>query len=407
MEQLEITFTGLAYPGRAFGRDDTGRMIFAPFGLPGEKAKLEVVESHKRWAQGRILELLEPSPDRILPQCQHYTHCGGCHYQHIPYQKQLQVKVDIVRSQLERLGDFENPPVDTTIPAPSPWHYRNHIQFSLDHQGQLGFHAPQSDVVVPIHECHLPDEPLTDLWPRLDLGAISELERISLRSGSDDSRMVILHSEADPDIELEIDLPASVVWLTQEGQVVLAGESTLIIEVLGLPFQVSAGSFFQVNNKLSGELVKQTMTLLKPDPQETILDLYAGVGLFSAFIAESGARLIAVEESPWATEDFIINLDKFISVEIYEAPVEIALRSIHVRPDGIVVDPPRAGLGRDVVAHLLEFSPERLVYVSCDPATLARDAKALVAGGYQLEKVIPIDLFPQTYHIETISLFCR
>jgi 23S rRNA (uracil1939-C5)-methyltransferase len=407
MEKLEITFTGLAYPGRAFGRDDTGRMIFAPFGLPGEKAKIEVIESHKRWAQGRILELLEPSPDRIPPRCQHYTHCGGCHYQHIPYQKQVQVKGDIVRSQLERLGDFEDPPVDTTIPAPSPWHYRNHIQFSLDQQGHLGFHAAQSDVVVPIQECHLPDEPLTDLWPRLDLGAIPELERVSLRSGTEGSRMVILQSEADPDIELEIDLPASVIWLTQEGQVVLAGENTLIIEVLGHPFQVSAGSFFQVNHALAGDLVNQALELLEPEPYETIMDLYAGVGLFSTFIAESGARIIAVEESPWATEDFIINLDKFTSVDIYEASVEIALSSILVPPNGILVDPPRAGLGQDVVARLLKFSPERLVYVSCDPATLARDAKKLVAGGYQLEKVIPIDLFPQTYHIETISHFRR
>jgi 23S rRNA (uracil1939-C5)-methyltransferase len=407
MEKLEITFTGLAYPGHAFGRDDTGRMIFAPFGLPGEKAKIEVIESHKRWAQGRILELLEPSPDRIPPRCQHYTHCGGCHYQHIPYQKQVQVKGDIVRSQLERLGDFEDPPVDTTIPAPSPWHYRNHIQFSLDQQGHLGFHAAQSDVVVPIQECHLPDEPLTDLWPRLDLGAIPELERVSLRSGTEGSRMVILQSEADPDIELEIDLPASVIWLTQEGQVVLAGENTLIIEVLGHPFQVSAGSFFQVNHALAGDLVNQALELLEPEPYETIMDLYAGVGLFSTFIAESGARIIAVEESPWATEDFIINLDKFTSVDIYEASVEIALSSILVPPNGILVDPPRAGLGQDVVARLLKFSPERLVYVSCDPATLARDAKKLVAGGYQLEKVIPIDLFPQTYHIETISHFRR
>jgi 23S rRNA (uracil1939-C5)-methyltransferase len=407
MEQLEITFTGLAYPGRAFGRDDLGRMIFAPFVLPGERAKIEVIESHKRWAQGRILELLEPSPDRIIPRCQHYTHCGGCHYQHIPYPTQLQVKRDIIRSQLERLGDFKDPPIEPTIPSPSPWHYRNHIQFSLDRRGLLGFHAPQSDEVVPIRECHLPDERITDFWPRLDLGALPELERVSLRSGSDDSRMVILYSESDPDIELEIDLPASVVWLTQKGQVVLAGESHLIIEILSHPFQVSAGSFFQVNNRLAGELVNQALRFLNPGPEETIFDLYAGVGLFSLFIAETGARLIAVEESPWATEDFVINLDKFNSVELYESPVEFALSSIQAQANGILVDPPRAGLGKEVVNRLLAFRPERLVYVSCDPATLARDAKALVAGGYKLEKVQPIDLFPQTYHIETVLLFRR
>jgi 23S rRNA (uracil1939-C5)-methyltransferase len=407
MQQLEIKFSGLAYPGRAFGRDDTGRMIFAPFGLLKERALIEVIESHQRWAQGRILEILEPSGDRIPPRCQHYTLCGGCHYQHIPYEKQLQVKRDIVQAQLERLGDFENLSIESMIPSPSPWHYRNHIQFSLDHQGQLGFHAPQSDVVVPIRECHLPDELLSDLWPRLDFAEIPGLERVSLRSGKDDSRMVIFHSEMDPDIELDIDLPACVVWLNQFGLIVLAGESHLLIESLGRPFRVSAGSFFQVNSGLSGELVHQVLALLEPRPQETIFDLYAGVGLFSAFIAETGARLLAIEESSWATEDFIINLDEFNAVELFEAPIEIALPSINIKADGVVVDPPRAGLGREVVAHLLQLSPERLVYVSCDPATLARDAKALVAGGYQLEKVIPLDLFPQTYHIETISLFRR
>ena len=407
MQQFEIEFTGSAYPGRVFGRDDTGRMIFAPFGLPGERALIEVIESHKRWAQGRILEILEPSQDRIPPRCQHFTQCGGCHYQHLPYEKQLQTKRDIVHAQLERLGQFQDPPVEAPIPSPSPWHYRNHVQFSLDHQGKLGFHAPQSDVVLPIQECHLPDDLLSDLWPRLDLTEIPGLERVSLRSGMNDDRMVIFHSEMDPDIELQIDLPASVVWLSEKGMLVMAGESHLLMECLHRPFQVSAGSFFQVNRALVSELVRKVLDLLEPRSGENIFDLYAGAGLFSAFIAKTEASLIAVEESPWATEDFIVNLNEFNKVELFEAPVEIALPLINTKAHGIVVDPPRAGLSHHVVDSLLDMSPERLVYVSCDPATFARDAKALVAGGYQLERVIPIDLFPQTYHIETISLFHR
>ncbi|OGO16422.1 MAG: hypothetical protein A2Z14_08885 [Chloroflexi bacterium RBG_16_48_8] len=407
MEELELTFIGLAYPGRAFSRDDTGRMIFAPFGLVGERARIEILESHDRWGQGRILEIHDPSPDRISPRCRHYTLCGGCHYQHIPYPRQLEVKAEIVVSQLERLANFKNPPVTEMIPSPSAWNYRNHIQFDLSQNGLLGFHAPQSEHVLPIEECHLPDPSLTDLWPRLDSAKIPGLERVSLRSGMEGALMVIFQGEADPDIELEIDLPASVVWLHQEDLVVLAGENHLFIDVLERPFQVSAGSFFQVNTQLAGKLVRTTLELLEPRSEETIFDLYAGVGLFSAFMAETGAHLIAVEESPWAASDFMINLDEFDHVELYEAPVETTLPSLFARPDGIMVDPPRSGLGRDVIISLLRFSPERLVYVSCDPATLARDVKALVEGGYQLEKVIPVDLFPQTYHIETISLLRR
>ncbi len=402
---MELTFTGLAYPGRAFGRDDIGRMIFAPFGLQGETARIEIIESHKRWARGRILEILEPSPERISPRCRHYTQCGGCHYQHIPYQKQLEVKAEIVRSQLERLGDFTNPPVAPTVPSPSPWNYRNHIQFSLSPDGQLGFHAPQSEHIVPINECHLPDPELSDLWPRLDLTGVTEVERISLRSGADGARMVIFHSQIHPEIEVETDLPASVVWLRNGEMAVLAGESHILMEGLDRLYQVSAQSFFQVNTEILPDLLFHAMNLLNPQPHETIFDLYAGVGLFSTSIAEVGSHLIAVEESPWAAADFEANLDEFDHVELFEAPVEITLPSLDIQPSGVLVDPPRSGLGRGVIQNLLDLSPSRLVYVSCDPATLARDAKALVEGSYQLKGVIPIDLFPHTYHIETISLF--
>ena len=405
MEQREITLTGMAYPGQAFGRDDGGRMIFTPFGLPGERALVQIIIGHKRWAQGQILKILEPSPDRISPKCHHYQQCGGCHYQHIPYPMQLEVKTNIVASQLERIGGIENPAVSSAIASPLPWNYRNHLQFSLDQDCRLGFHAPQSELVVPINECHLPDADLTDLWPRLDLTENPGLERISFRSGIDGGRMVIFHGEDRPEFELEVDLPASVVWLSQGGMLVLAGEGHLYIDVLGRPFRVSAGSFFQVNTSLAGELVHQVLRLLDPQPHETILDLYAGVGLFSAFIAETAAHLIAVEESPWATEDFIINLDEFDSVELYEASVEATLPLLPARVHKILVDPPRAGLDREVTNHLMNLSPDQLVYVSCDSATFARDAKIMLGSGYKLEEIVPLDLFPQTYHIETVSLF--
>ena len=258
---------------------------------------------------------------------------------------------------------------------------------------------------MPIDECHLPNADLTDLWPRLDLTENSGLERISFRSGTSGERMVIFHGEDRPEFELEVDLPASVVWLSQEGMLVLAGEGHLYIDVLGRPFRVSAGSFFQVNTSLAGELVHQVLRLLDPQPHETILDLYAGVGLFSAFIAETAAHLIAVEESPWATEDFIINLDEFDSVELYEASVEATLPLLPARVHKILVDPPRAGLDREVTNHLMNLSPDQLVYVSCDSATFARDAKIMLGSGYKLEEIVPLDLFPQTYHIETVSLF--
>ena len=407
MQTLDITLTGMAYGGDAFGRDADGRMIFVPFAIPGEHIQIKVVETHKRWARARLVKVLKASPERVAPRCRHFTDCGGCHYQHMPYQIQLKSKAEIVRSQLERLGGFEDPPVETIIASQSPWNTRNHLKFSLTPDGRLGFNAPGSNRVVPIDECHLPEPNLASLWPRLDLETIQGLKRITLRTGIEGERMLILHGDDDPDVNVTTDLPASVVWLSPRGMTVLAGEGFLTIDVLDRAFKVSANSFFQVHTALAGEVVQHVLEALRFQPGETILDLYAGVGLFSAFLAQKGVRVVAVEESPVACADFENNLAEFDHVELYEAPVEVALPAIHTHPSAVIVDPPRVGLSLEAIKQLIILSSPLLVYVSCDPATLARDGQRLVKAGYQLERCTPIDMFPQTYHIETLSIWRR
>lgn len=402
---IECTFQGLAYPGQAFGRDHQGRMIFAPFGLPGEKARVEIEQEHKRWAQAHILEILTPAPQRIIPRCRHFISCGGCHYQHMPYAMQLEVKREIVGDQLRRLAGLQDPYVEATVASPSAWHTRNHVQFHLDQHSRLGFYAASSHEVVPIQECYLPDEALSSLWTSIEIDPTPGMESIALRSGRNGSLMIVLHGSGAPEMELSIDLSASVVWLTAEQSWVLAGEDSLLMQVLQRSFRVSAGSFFQVHSALAEQLVSHAMQALSPQPDQTIFDLYAGVGLFSAFLAQAGARLIAVEASPWACEDFAFNLDEFDQVELYQATVEETLPALDGHPASVLVDPPRSGLDKGVIQGLLERRPARLVYLSCDPATLARDAKLLIEGGYRLQKTTPFDLFPQTYHIETLSLF--
>jgi 23S rRNA (uracil1939-C5)-methyltransferase len=405
MEQLELTLSGNAYLGSSFGRDNEGRVIFVPYSIPGERAHIEISESHRRWARAKILSLLEPSPQRLKPRCIHYMECGGCHYQHMSYELQLAVKAEVVRSQLERIGGFSDPPVARTIPSPSPWNTRNHIQFSLDQTGKLGFRAANSDRVVPIEECWLPHPEIARLWPLLNVADQANLERVAFRVGDPGEVMIILLGPNKPDIEMEINFPASVVWIEDHGYSVLAGDSAIQITILDRTFHVSGGSFFQVHSDLTSDLVTLVMDALDLKPDQTILDLYAGVGLFSAFVAEIGARVIAVEQSAWAAKDFVFNLDEFNSVELYEAAVEMVLPSLRIQPDRILIDPPRAGLGPDVTEEIIRLSPTRLVYVSCDPSTLARDGKTLMEGGYTLKSVLPIDLFPQTFHIETISIW--
>ena len=406
-EMTEITLSGLAYGGDAFGRDVDGKMIFVPFALPGERVKVEIVDAHQRWARGRLVVVIEASTERIEPRCPHFTDCGGCHYQHMPYAAQLQAKTEIVRSQLERIGGFKDPPIEEIVPSPAPWNTRNHLQFNLTPKGQLGFMAAGSHRIVPINECHLPERILSDLWPRLDLESVPGLDRISLRSGTMGACMIMLEGKGAPEMDVTIDLPASVVWLAPGGLLVLAGEKSLDFKIAGRTFVVSAGSFFQVHTALAEELVQLVMRELSVQPGETIFDLYSGVGLFSAFLAHERARVIAVEESIPACSDFEKNLEEFDDIELYEAPVETVLPAIRSRPDAVIIDPPRAGLSRVAFQHLIDFTPPRLVYVSCDPATMARDGSRLTEAGYQFVRCTPIDLFPQTFHIETVSLWHR
>jgi 23S rRNA (uracil1939-C5)-methyltransferase len=231
------------------------------------------------------------------------------------------------------------------------------------------------------------------------------MENISLRNGSEGEQMVIIHGTDAPDLEISIETPTSVVWTSPRGDFILAGQDHLYFEIDHHQFRVSALSFFQVNTKTIPELVQQATTLLSIQPGQTVFDLYAGVGLFSAAIAESDVYVVAVEESPHACRDFSFNLDHFTQIDLYEGAVGMALPQIKPQPDAVLIDPPRAGLSRAALDALLERSPSRIVYISCDPATLSRDGKRLRAGGYSLESITPIDLFPQTFHIETISLW--
>jgi len=406
LEHLELRLEGMAYGGDAFGRDADGRMVFVPFALPGERVAVQVVETHAHWCRARLLEVLEPSADRVTPRCRHFGACGGCHYQHIDPAAQLAIKQDIVRSQLERLGGFRDSLVSSTVPSPSAWNSRNHMQFTLAPDGRLGFQAARTHDIIPIDECHLPEPAIGDVWPALQLEPIPGLERVAMRTSGDETQ-IIFHAADDPDVDLELDLRASAVWLSPYGTHVLAGDPALIFDVRGRLFRVRAGSFFQVNSGLTPVLVDLVLDGLQLMPGQTVFDLYAGVGLFSRFAAERGAHVLAVEQSASACEDFAFNLDDLESVSLYQAGVEQALPALLPHPDAVIVDPPRAGLGREVISALVAHAPAHLVYVSCDPSTLARDGRLLADAGFAMQNVTPLDLFPQTFHIESVSTWTR
>jgi 23S rRNA (uracil1939-C5)-methyltransferase len=404
---IDIQLEKLTYGGDVMGRLEDGRAVFVPFGLPGERVRVRLTEEKRNFARGEILDVLEASSQRITPRCKHFGVCGGCHYQHLPYQEQLDAKTEILRDQLRRIGKIENPPVQAMVASPNAWNYRNHVQFHLTEEEKIGYVRAQVPAVFAIEECHLPEGFLNGIWPQLAFEPGTNIERVSLRVGKEYDSMLVLESNSPEAPELEIEAGISVTHIFEDNIVVVAGNDHILISVLGRDFRVSAASFFQVNTAMAEKMVTHLVEKFSNTPSSTVLDVYCGAGLFSAFLAPTCERLIGIESSASACEDFEFNLDEFDNVELYEGLAEDVIPHLRVKPDVILVDPPRAGLEKPVVDGILKMNPQFIAYVSCDPSTLARDAARLMSGGYRLQDVTPFDLFPQTFHIESISVFER
>lgn len=404
-EEFEVIPTTCVYGGDALARLPDGRAVFIPYALPEELLRIRLVEEKERYARGVISEILTPSPDRIQPRCPHFQDCGGCHYQHIPYQEQLRIKETILVDQLRRVGKIDSPLVKPIRPSPSPWNYRNHIQFHVAEDGRPGFLKHRSSEIVPIQECHLPEESLNRIWPSFSLEYIPGLDRISLRAGEEgQDTLILLESQGQESFDFSVDLPLSAVLQGPGGEIVLSGDDFTIIPILDFPFVVSAGSFFQTNTRVAESLVAYTLEVLPLEENSVCLDVYCGAGLFSAFLAPRVKKVIGIESSPSACEDYLYNLAEFDNVELYDLPAEHVLSALDISPDIILLDPPRAGLSKTVLDSVADLGPDLIVYISCDPATLARDIQRFSQKGFSLEESTPFDMFPQTYHIESFNL---
>jgi 23S rRNA (uracil1939-C5)-methyltransferase len=406
-ETVELRLTGLAYGGEAVGRLPDGRAVFIPYALPDETVRARIKETRKGFARAELIEVMQPSARRIAPCCPHFGVCGGCQYQMLAYPDQLEAKTGILRDQLARIGGLREVNVLPIVASPAEWNYRNNVQFHLDETGRLGYQAANSHIVVPIQACYLPEPPLDEIWPLLDFEAHTGLQRVALRRGAEGDAMLILESVSDEAPEFSIDFPMSAVFMGPAGTIVLAGDEALRMEALGKGFRVSPPSFFQINTAQAEAMVRYLLEKLPTRPDAVALDVFSGVGLFSAFLAPRVSRLIGVELSPSACDDYAVNLDEYDHVELYAGAAEEVLPGLEVKPDFAVVDPPRTGLERRALDALTAMAPQTIAYVSCDPSTLARDAKRLTAAGYTLAEITPFDLFPQTYSLESVSIFER
>ena len=422
-KHYEITLEKLTYGGDTLGRLTDGRAVFVPFGLPGERVRVRLVDEKRGFARAELLEVLDESPDRIKPKCKHFFSprplgegmgvraCGGCHYQNLSYENQLKAKTDILRDQLQRIGRMENPPVKPMVASPDEWNYSNQVQFHLTNDGKLGFAgAGFIPALISITECHLPEQAINELWPQLEFEPYQEIELISLRAGTDGDLILVLESETPETPDIEIEAGISITHVYDENTVVIAGNDHVYIRVLERDFKISATSFFHVNTKMAGKLVEYLLAKLPLTQSATLLDVDCGVGLFSAFFASKCKQVIGIEPSHSEFEDFAVNLDEFNNVELYEGLAEEILPALAgqiTNPTYILLEPPGTGIEKGALDAIISIKPQAIAYVSCDPSTLARDAARLISAGYRLDEITPFDLSPQTIHIGSIGIFTR
>jgi len=407
-DSIQLTLTAMAHGGSALGRH-AGQVIFVPYAIPCETVRVEILESQARWAKARLLEVIEPSPHRVSPPCPYFGagRCSGCHFQHIDYEAQAEFKQQVVADQLIRVGGLEGIRVEDIIGAAEPWSYRNQVQFSIDADGNLAF--PTNDGQwLPVQECLLLDPLLDDLWSALDM-EWPQLGRLSLRCGSATGDLLAIFELEDyQDFEIEVDFPVSCTLLLADGEtVVLMGVPHLMEHVDGREYRISAASPFPPNTGGAEALVALVRDYLAPQGHETLVDLGCGVGLFGLALAGDVARVVGVESRPSAAADFRANAADLGHVTLLEKPVGEALTEWEGPADLVVLHPPRQGVGRETIEALARLAPQRIVYVSSDPATFARDARVLVEQEYRLDVVQPVDLWPQTFHVACVALLSR
>ena len=438
-DELELTIDRLAHGGAGVARSD-GYVVFVRGAVPGDRVRARIGKSKRSFAEADAVELLEPSPDRVEPVAPH----PGAPWQVLPYEIQLREKQDQVRDALARIGRFEEPPVEPIVPALEPLRYRNKLEYSFgeDDEGELvlGFHRPgRFDVIDDVALDILASERVDELreavkaWCRAEgltawdrraqNGLLRNLVvREGRRTGQLQARLVTSPGSSFRVDELAAATPADsflltraagVAETTREGETrVVKGAAHLEEELSGLRFRISPDAFFQTNTEMAERLCGVAVALAGLTGRERVLDLFCGIGTIALVLALDAGEVWGVEIVEEAVADAIENarLNGVDNTSFFAGDVRRAMRPLlerSGRPDVVVVDPPRAGLSQKVVRRVLEAEADRIVYVSCNPTTLAPNARQMVDAGYELRTVRPVDMFPQTPHIECVALLER
>ncbi|WP_440896558.1 23S rRNA (uracil(1939)-C(5))-methyltransferase RlmD [Amphibacillus sp. Q70] len=446
-QKLKLSFEDMTHEGNGVGKI-AGYPVFVPNILPGETAKIKVIKVKKNFAIGKRLELIKASPDRVDPPCNVYFQCGGCQLQHMSYSMQLEMKRNQVENTLRKIAHIKNVDVEPTLGMEEPWRYRNKVQIPVgEKDGELitGFYRKRShDIIEGMDRCIVTSEvndqmveTVRKIADSLGIQAYDEqthrgvLRHIMVRTGENTGETMIVIVTKTKKLPKEEQLIRQIIErhpevtsimqnINAERTNVILGKQTkrlwgeeYIYDTIGeIKFAISALSFYQINPKQTKVLYDKALEFANLTGDETVIDAYCGIGSISLFLAQKAKKVYGVEIVPQAIEDAKKNaeLNDLTNAEFVVGQAEKIMptwKAKGLQPDVIVVDPPRKGCDPSLLEAMIEMNPERIVYVSCNPSTLARDLAILTEGGYQTKKVQPVDLFPQTSHTEVVCLLER
>jgi len=437
--ELELTVDRLAHGGNGVARREDGYVVFVAGGIPGDRVRAVVGKAKRAYAEARAVEILEPSPDRVAPVADH----PGAPWQVLPYERQLEAKWEQVDDALRRIGRLDGFELEPIVGAVEQWRYRNKLEYSFGTGpgGELvcGFHAPgRFDEIVAVDDCRLASERSNaareqvlawcrerglDAWDRrTQRGLLRNLVvREGRRTGQLQVRLVTSPTKVDAKGLIDAVDADGLFWTQTEGlgettqggtTTRLAGRPKLAEELADLRLEISPEAFFQTNTEMAEVLYGAAAEFAGLRGHERVFDLYCGIGTIALTMAARAREVVGVEIVEPAVADAIANarLNEVVNASFFAGDIRLAMRELVAqagRPDVCVIDPPRAGLSQKVVRRIIEAAPKRIVYVSCNPTTLAPNAAQLVEAGWRLQRVRPVDMFPQTPHIECVALLDR
>lgn len=412
---MNVKIEKLVYGGEGLAHSE-GQTVFVPFVLPGEVVAVRPTERKKKFARGQLQHVITPSPERAVPECPHFAACGGCHYQHMPYEQQLAAKQQILRETLGRLGRVQWEGA-ITVHASPPFGYRNRAQWKVRQLGErmaVGYFRSSSSALLPVESCPIVSPRLQSALAALpqplgDGRLPATLREVEVFADERDEKLLVNASCTEftgaPEslaAALREALGGAESVLLHESsrdKFALFGPGHIAYRAAGTEFRVGHLSFFQVNRHLVDEMAQTVADMAEG---VSALDLFAGVGLFSVPLAARCGQVVAVEANEAATRDLQANLEAVgAKAQAVCADAERYLGGVTQAQELVMLDPPRAGVSPATLQHLLRLRPARLLYLSCDPATLARDLGVL-ASAYEIAEMRLFDVFPQTYHIETL-----